>query len=127
MSSCLGVLLYPPLHEFFPEKCRVYLKNWPICQYFACASQFSNLPSYSHENQSISAVCTCLKVGTPKHWNTKTLEHQNIGTTEHRKKGTPEHWNTPEYRNTRTPEHAEIPEYPATPKLSETLQNIEKK
>ena len=93
------MLLYPPLHEFFPEKCRVYLKNWPICQYFACASQFSNLPSYSHENQSISAVCTCLKVGTPKHWNTKTLEHQNIGT--------PKHWNTKtlEQQNTGKKEH----------------------
>lgn len=110
------MLLFPPLHEFFPEKCRVYLKNWPICQYFACASQFSNLPSYSHENQSISAVGTCLKAGTPKHWNNRTQE-----------KRTPEHWNTPEYRNTRTPKHAGIPEYPATPKLSETLQNIEKK
>ena len=57
-----------------------------------------------------------------KSQNTKTLEQQNTG-----EKGTPEHWNTPEYRNTRTPKHAGVPEYPATPKLSETLQNIEKK
>lgn len=72
--------------------------------------------THTRINQSISAVCTCLKARTPKHWNNRTQE-----------KRTPEHWNTPEYRNTRTPKHAGIPEYPATPKLSETLQNIEKK
>lgn len=116
------MLLFLPLHEFFPEKCRVYLKKLANMSVFClCKSiqQFTLLLTRESINQRGMYMS--------KSWYTKILEQQNTGKKEHRKKGTPEHWNTPEYRNTRTPKHAGIPEYPATPKLSETLQNIKKK